>query len=459
MKGRKPDHIGLGDERSFALHTLENRIPSIIDGVAAQRPADDPTVRALAELKDEIRRGTVRDPFADGMDTSLFQTREISAWREEIGPRLGLPWRRLPFYVAEAYLYLRILLAAGYYRRGSPHFLVDPFEASKAGELSRFMAAPETASVLELILAQAGGGGRDDGEAGGGDRDDEEAGAAGDAASGGGAAGDASGSGGVKTSRDAAPILRSAVLFMLKGNRIDLSNAAIAERGRKLLHDDGRGDLLVDHLDRMIRILMTAKRVDLVLDNAGAELAADLVFAFVFLSVMPGTRVVVHAKRAPMFVSDAMPKDLDATVKALEDGPVRRIGRALSAFRRSSALQVRDHFFWNGPKHFTALPPDLSADLGASDLVIFKGDANFRRIVEDRKWPFDTPLEELTLGFPASFAVLRTLKSEVVTDIPRPLAERLFREDPNWLVNGRWGVVRVVETGGTKGVNLSWKDS
>jgi len=54
---------------------------------------------------------------------------------------------------------------------------------------------------------------------------------------------------------------------------------------------------------------------------------------------------------------------------------------------------------------------------------------------------------------------LRTLKSEVVTDIPRPLAERLFREDPNWLVNGRWGVVRVVETGGTKGVNLSWKDS
>ncbi len=415
MEKRKPDFVGLDEEKSFARHTMENRFPLIIDGIPASRPAGDPTTRALAELKREIREDVVRDPFDDEVDFSLFQPEEIAAWREEIGPRLGLPWRKLPFYFAEAYMYLRILLASGYYDRRSPYFGVDPFEGSKTGELSRFLSAPESRSAVgafrELGMAARDGGSR----------------------------------------ADAAEALEGAVLFMLKGNRIDLSNARIAEHGRKLMHDGGRGDLLVDQLDLLGRLLRNAKRVDLILDNAGAELAADLVFVWCFLSAFPDARIVVHAKRAPTFVSDAMMKDLDHTVEAFASGPFPEIGRGLYSFRESARLQVRDHFFWNGPKHFTFFPREIAADLSGSDLIIVKGDANFRRIVEDRKWPYETPLDEIAAGFPGVFAVLRTLKSEVAADIPRDLAERLTREDPAWLVDGRWGVIRVVGNGRRKG--------
>jgi hypothetical protein len=73
--------------------------------------------------------------------------------------------------------------------------------------------------------------------------------------------------------------------------------------------------------------------------------------------------------------------------------------------------------------------------------VLLKGDANYRRLVGDRRWPAATPMEALTDYFPAPFAVLRTLKSEIVVDVP---SERgLDREDPDWRTNGRRGIIRL----------------
>ena len=72
-----------------------------------------------------------------------------------------------------------------------------------------------------------------------------------------------------------------------------------------------------------------------------------------------------------------------------------------------------------------------------ADLVVIKGDANYRRILEDRKWDCSLRMEDLADYFPAPFAVLRTMKSEIVVDIPRKEARRLAARDPEWLINGR----------------------
>ena len=421
MDSTRPPFIGMRDEESFARRTMKNRFPLIIGGVMAGRLETDPTKAALAALLDEVENGRVADPFAGGLawaqdaaskafpaprfDPDLFSPEERAAWSEEIAPRSGLPWRETPFYFIEAYMYLRILVASGYYDPESPHFMADPFRASKTGELSRFLASREMAAAAESFLAGA-------------------------------------------PASDPGKVLEGAVLFMLKGNRIDLSNAGIAERGRRMIHGRDRDDLLVDQVDLLVRRIGEARRVDIVLDNAGAELTADLVFAWLYLRISPAGQVVLHAKRAPMFVSDATVRDVEETIRALKNTPAcRDIGAGLEDYIASGRLLLRDHFFWNGPLHFPDLPADIRADLAESDLTIFKGDANFRRLIEDRAWPYDTALERLVSWFPGSLAVLRTLKSEVAADIPPELSERLFAEDPDWLTDGRWGVVRVVPAG------------
>jgi hypothetical protein len=411
MEKIKPPYITTAAPGSFARYTLENRFPAIIDGVVKSRPPGS-GAGALERLKKEIRGGVITDPFDNPPDSS-FLPEEIAAWAEEINPYRGSFWTGLPFYFAEAYFYLRVLLACGYYDPESPYRAADPFGPVKEAELARVLSSREWAAFIEDFSAL----GRDTAV-----RD---------------------------VPRESAEVYEKAVLFMLKGNRIDLSNEGIAERGRGMIHRRERNDLLVDHVDLLVEKIAESGRIDIVLDNAGSELVADLLFVWYFLRAVPKGRIVLHAKKAPIFVSDAVGKDVADTVRRLGGpGPSGPIGGDLAAFLQAGRLIIKEHHFWNGPKHFTCFPRDIASDLAESDLVLIKGDANYRRLLEDRKWPFDTNMADIASWFPGSFAVLRTLKCEVAADIPRERADRLYAEDPEWLTNGHWGIIRLVSAGG-----------
>jgi len=90
------------------------------------------------------------------------------------------------------------------------------------------------------------------------------------------------------------------------------------------------------------------------------------------------------------------------------------------------------------------MPPDLMAALGQADLVLFKGDANYRRLLDDRHWATTDALEEITSYLPFSYACLRTLKAELVVGLPQSLAESVAACDPDWLTSGRWGLIHAV---------------
>src|SRR5205823_4744952 len=91
---------------------------------------------------------------------------------------------------------------------------------------------------------------------------------------------------------------------------------------------------------------------------------------------------------------------------------------------------------------YPQLPPDLRAELARADLVVLKGDANYRRLCSDAHWPFETPFAEVVRDFPAPLVALRTSKAELVVGLPPGLAAATAALDPLWLVNGRRGVIQ-----------------
>jgi hypothetical protein len=126
------------------------------------------------------------------------------------------------------------------------------------------------------------------------------------------------------------------------------------------------------------------------------------------------------------------------------DVRVRDFGCRLQSHLESGQLELKDDLFWNSPLSMWDMPEGLSHELSAEKLVLVKGDANYRRLLGDRHWPFTTSFDEIMAYFPSPIAALRTLKSELACGLAPNQVEEVARQDPQWLVNGRWGVIQLL---------------
>lgn len=391
-------------EESFARRSIRDRHAATLLQVVEQNRVEEPYRARLLAFRTESLGGRFTDPFAHPpgpWDPGLFEARELEDWRRAIAPHAGRSWWQLPWCFAESVWFLKLLFAFGYYEPSGPHRLQDPFAPLKEKELTQPGGGLEAAANLAPLLQDG--------------RPPEE-------------------------------VLRELCLAALWGNRMDLSMHGLAREYRGSFLQHQAHELLIDHSGELAARLLAAGRVDVILDNAGPELVCDLLLAGCLLGRDRSRRVVLHAKRSPFYVSDARPADIRTTVNAMASSTaaaVRAAGRLLAGLVSEGRLEIREHWFWNGPRFFDELPLELHSELARSELVLLKGDANYRRLVGDRHWPSETPMEALTTAFPAPFAVLRTMKSEIVVDIPRARARQLDRQDPDWRTNGRRGIIRV----------------
>ena len=79
-------------------------------------------------------------------------------------------------------------------------------------------------------------------------------------------------------------------------------------------------------------------------------------------------------------------------------------------------------------------------------MVITKGDANYRRLLDDRHWPHDMPFDELLSYWPqgTSLASLRTCKSGVLVGVePSVEAAAAAAMPDSWLTGGKYGCVQL----------------
>lgn len=310
-------------------------------------------------------------------------------------------------------------------------------------------------------------------------------------------------------------LFREMCEICLWGNATDLSllTNLSYEDIQKLQGSDARKasekNILVNDLDKAFAVLTQAKhagvkerRVDIVLDNAGFELFVDLILAGYLLAADLATTVVFHPKSIPWFVSDVLPADFGALLSALADPQTfyttlsdddKHAGRTptplseeeienikflfghWSSIHAEGQLVLRPNRFWTEGGSYWRLPataPDLLEDLRESELVIFKGDLNYRKLTGDvsplhpsllhipysdntqASWPATTPFTEAIgpLGPKSGIRVLalRTCKADVVVGLPEGEDERIKATENGggdsgarkWAWSGKWAVVQ-----------------
>lgn len=291
----------------------------------------------------------------------------------------------------------------------------------------------------------------------------------------------------------------------LWGNATDLSllTSLTHEEIQQLQSvERGQAFILRNDLDKVVDHVMGLRdgRIDIVLDNSGFEvrgaytfvaggprgkctlttrhpsppqqLYTDLVLADWLVTLSPFvSRVVLHPKLIPWFVSDVNPHDFTLLLDSLvdeaaffppeaglsDDGrkALRRVGERWKRYVEDGTFslsvptglkmgqeggEIAD--FWTSPHPFSDLPsraPQLLKELQQSSLIVAKGDLNYRKLVGDALWPSTTPFDEALgpLRGKVDLLSLRTNKATTCVGLPKGTEERVEAEDPNWRINGK----------------------
>ncbi|MFM7371088.1 MAG: damage-control phosphatase ARMT1 family protein, partial [Sphaerospermopsis kisseleviana] len=241
--------------------------------------------------------------------------------------------------------------------------------------------------------------------------------------------------------------------FALWGNRVDLSLWSAFEDNRSNFDIQTQlNNILVDDSFAVSKLLTKSEnnRIDFVVDNAGFELICDLCLVDFLLGSGFANQVYLHLKPHPTFVSDAMIKDVYATKDFLAAGShpdVKSFVQRLSKNLDSGKLILTEDYFWTSPLPFWQIPQSLKDELAKSNLIVVKGDANYRRLLGDLHWDYTTNFADIVAYLPAPMLALRTLKSEVAAGLKAEVLEELAILDPQWLTNGQWGVIQLVDLG------------
>ena len=400
-----PESLRGLDKGSFTEYTVSVRLPDITRRVLQEREWSSEIAASLQALVDSIPNGIIRPLQDDGAS-------EVADWHRYMMPYLGQTWLQIPWLVAENYMFRRILESTNYFRNGPEHG-VDPYTSLKQQGM---LAVPDTliplCAQLEAFSTQS--------------RPDSQ-----------------------QTQEKFAELLRMAVW----GNQADLSVwwSEDQEHPSRPENSDQTDHLLDDDSIEVSNYIGWLEkenvRVDFILDNGGVELAYDLVLGDFLLSNTLAHTIYFHPRVHPTFVSDVTSQDVLETIKSLSvasNPGIRDLGLRWMDYITNERVYLTPDYFWTSPLCGWDMPDVLWDELSCSDLIISKGDINYRRWVGDRHWISTEPLEDVLSYAPAPLLVLRVLKGETIVGLQPGQKEKLDRMEPQWMSNGNYGIIQFV---------------
>ncbi len=401
MKLPIPAPLRGAEANTFTHYTITTRFPNIARRVVEENNFPPQVTATLNTLINDIPHARIR-PLND------LHAPDTADWEAYIAPYRGQNWLEAPWFFVETYFYRRILEAIGYFSPGETQGF-DPYAKQKYLGLKTSVAAINALSQQVDVW--------------------------------------------LKRPARRREALTALLIADLWGNQADLSMwlNADEERPNHATEAQAQAHILSNHTPAATAHLLTLAekkkkpRVAFLVDNAGFELVGDLALSDFLLSSDIVNRVDFQLKKHPTFVSDATVKDVRQTLNILAVAPnaaARAMSRRLQTHLADGRFTLQDDWFWTSPLPMWKMPASLRDELGKADLLISKGDANYRRLLGDRHWPFTTPFEEIVSYLPAPLLALRTSKSEVMCGLKAEQVETLNKTDPTWLTNGKWGVMQ-----------------
>ncbi|KAI7861525.1 hypothetical protein BDF14DRAFT_1738476 [Spinellus fusiger] len=225
--------------------------------------------------------------------------------------------------------------------------------------------------------------------------------------------------------------------------------------------------IVVDHTDQLLKQLETMHDgcIEFVLDNSGFELFVDMIFADWLIQTKTVSKVILNCKPIPWFVSDVMPKDVQILIDSCLDRnffpqdadhtnedvvALETLAKRWEQYIENGTLVVRSHDFWCSGLPYCYLKseaPALYETMQQSDLVIFKGDLNFRKLVFCCDWPVTTPFVEAIGKDMADFTSvlsLRTNKADAMVGLKEGQEKEIEEVATynEWRCSGKYAVIQ-----------------
>lgn len=361
---------------------MAERLPRIFDEVLERNPDYH------SGIEDEVR--VLRNAIVEDDPLTLFAppAPDYDLWTRRFAAHKGESWLGTDWFFAETFAYRHLLAACRYWTTRR-----DPFRPYKNEELH--------SEALRTVVGDA-----------------------------------------LAVEGSPREVLGHRLLNCLWGNRMDLSMKGVLEQGtdaeaEHLLSNDLPA--VVDHVLRG-----PAAPVHIIMDNAGTEEAFDLALADFLLRQDLASTVTLHVKMAPVLVSDVLGEDVFWLLDVLSDSgdPHKQLARSVQNYLDDGRLRVVPDFYWNTDVPIRECPSRLEKTFRDAQLVVAKGDANYRRITNDAIWPPKATLADAVGAFPAPLLALRTLKSDTLVGVDPETRTRLDGDEENWRTKGTYGVAQ-----------------
>ena len=222
----------------------------------------------------------------------------------------------------------------------------------------------------------------------------------------------------------------------MSGNVADLSQIGTADKNSV--------NLLIDDSGKMRDVISAVYQIDIVLDNSGEELLHDILFSHWILQKRKTAKVYLHFKTSPYFVSDALKSDFYFLLDTLSEN---KTGKNFSAiihdYINKGRLVLEEDDYWTDTNDYVSTPEKhekIKNVFSKPDLVVFKGDLNYRKLIEDRHWSHTTETEKLTRHIKTNCLIIRVLKSEIITGLKNiPCAT-----NNEWMYNSKYGIIQFI---------------
>jgi len=388
----KPPLIKTSDHNSFAEFTIKTRKPMILKRVIDDNHFSIDINQRIRGFIEEIDSGIIH-PFNNLSKNAIF-------WNTKVAEYEGKTWLELPWLFAETYFYRRLCEIIGYHELVSENFLLDPFGVQKKNLMESDLMGMIESGLFRLH-----------------EQNELQ----------------------METYLDAC----------LWGNRADLSNITV-----NLAHSDkeltGASHLtkLIDHsLNIQDFLVGGVEKISYFVDNVGREFFSDLLFIDFLLQSQLVKKISLFVKPSPFFVSDVMRKDGVDSINQLQQvgcEDCRKFAERIKGHISHRRIAINEPEELSTFLMFEEMSSGFYDEISDSSMIIMKGDANYRRLMGDRKWEPSSHTEEILEYFPIPLVMIRTLKAEIMTGLSEDEYLNIMARDKDWMINGNYGLIQLI---------------